>query len=148
MEVVGHVTPSWLHQLVKPHLLLLKSPQVLQYCFGDCAQHTARFIIFAQHAQLCVFLIISFVFPILLVVGTCKIAQTVSDSIQHLLKCCFWAFWLSIVPFQHFLYLPALVQSLSLHLQLTFLLQRFLYPYNPQSIAHFLRCLKSAFLIF
>ena len=57
--------------------------------FGDCANHPARFIIFAQLAKLCNFLIIILVFPILLIFGTCKIPQTASNNIQLLLKCCF-----------------------------------------------------------
>jgi len=86
MEVVHLVPLSRLHQFVNPHLLLLKSLHVLLYCFGDCAIYPARFIIFAQVARLCICFIICVIFPILLIVRTCKFAQTVSASIQHLPK--------------------------------------------------------------
>ena len=89
MELVGCVPPSRLPQFVKPHLLLLKTLHAVLYCFGDCDHHPARFITITQLAELCIFFIIFLVFTILLIVGTCKIAQTVSDSIQHLFKCCF-----------------------------------------------------------
>jgi len=59
----------------------------------------------------------------------------------------FEALWLSIVPFQHFPYDPALASSLSLHLELAFLPLRSLAPHNPWSISLSLRCLKSAFPI-
>jgi len=85
-EVVSHVIPTRLRQLVKPNLLLPKSLHALLYCFGDCVYYPAGFIIFAQHVQLWIFFFIYLVFPILLVVRTSKIAQTVSDCIQHLLK--------------------------------------------------------------
>jgi hypothetical protein len=83
-EVVGCILPSGLSQFVDLHLLLPKRLHVLLYRFGDCAHHPARFIIFAQLALLSLFIIL--VFPILPIVGTCKITQTVSDSNQHLLK--------------------------------------------------------------
>jgi len=66
-----------------------KALHAVLYRFGDCAHHPLRFIIFAQLAKLCIFFMIIFDIPILLFFGTCKIAQTVSDSIQHLRKCCF-----------------------------------------------------------
>jgi len=89
MEVVGRVPTSRLHWFVKPHLLLPKALHVVLYCFGDCAHHPARFIIFAQLAKLCIFLIMILVFPILHILETCKIAQTVLDSIQNLPEWCF-----------------------------------------------------------
>jgi len=88
-EVVCCIPPSRLHQFVKPHPLLPNALYLVLYCFGDCAHHPARLIIFAQPAKLCIFFIINLVFPILLIFGTWKIAQTVSDSILHLLKCSF-----------------------------------------------------------
>jgi len=57
----------------------------------------------------------------------------------------FQALWLSILPFQHFSYLPAPAQSLSLHLQLALLPQRSLYPHNPRSISPSLHCLQTVF---
>ena len=60
----------------------------------------------------------------------------------------FQPLWLSIVPFQHSWYVPALELSLSLRLELAFLLLRSIYPDNPRSISHFLRCFKSAFPVF
>jgi len=59
------------------------------YCFGDCAHHPARFVIFGSLADLRIILIIILVFPILPIVGTCKIAQTLSNGNEHLLKCSF-----------------------------------------------------------
>jgi len=88
-EVVGCVPPSRLRHFVKLHLVLPKALHAEQFRFGDSAHHPARFIIFAQLAKLSIFLIIILVFPILLIFRTCMIGQTVSNSIQHLLKCCF-----------------------------------------------------------
>jgi len=59
---------------------------MLLYRFGDCAHYPAGIAILAQVAHLCIFFIICLVFAILLIVGTCKIAQTVSNSIHQLLK--------------------------------------------------------------
>ena len=87
-EVVGRVPPSQFCQFVKLHLLLPKHRYAAFYRFGDCAHHPAGFIIFAQLALLCI-IVFFFIFCILLIVGTCKIGQTVSDSIQHLFKCVF-----------------------------------------------------------
>jgi len=81
-EVVGRIPPSQLCQFVKLHLLPPTSLHALLYRFRDCAHHPAGFIIFSQLALLC----ICIMFPILLIVWTCKITQTVSNSIQHLLK--------------------------------------------------------------
>ena len=83
-EFVGCVPPFRLIQFIKFHLLLLKPLNVLVYYFGDCAQYPARSIIFAPHALLYIFIIPSF--PILPIVGTCKIAQPASDSNCHLWK--------------------------------------------------------------
>jgi len=57
----------------------------------------------------------------------------------------FQALWLSIVPFQHFPYVPALASSLSPRLELAFMPLRSLTPHNSQSISLSLRCLRSAF---
>jgi len=83
-EVVGCVPPSCLCQFFKIHLLQLKPLHVLLYSLGDCAHHPAGFVIFAQLALLWLFIIL--MFPILPIIGTCKIAQTVSSSHHHLLK--------------------------------------------------------------
>jgi len=82
--VINRVPASRLCQFVKPHLLLLKSLHVLLYNFRYCAHHPAGLVIFAQLAQLsiCIILII----PILLIVGNCKIAQTISYHNHHLLQ--------------------------------------------------------------
>jgi len=88
-EVVRCVPPSRLRQFVKPHLLLPKTLYALWYWFGDWAHHPARFVVITHLAELCMFFIIILVFAILLIAGTCMIAQTVSDCIQHLFKCCF-----------------------------------------------------------
>jgi hypothetical protein len=89
MKIVGCIPPSRLGQLVKSHLLLPKTLHVVLYRFSDCTHHPARFIIITELAELWIFFIIFLVFSILLIIGTCKIAQTVSDRIQHLIKCCF-----------------------------------------------------------
>jgi len=83
-EVVGCILSFRLGQLVEVHLLLPKSLHALLDRFGDCAHHPAGFVILAQIALLSLFII--FFFPILPIVGTCKITQTVSDSNEHLLK--------------------------------------------------------------
>jgi len=76
-EVVGRVPSSRFCQFVKIHLHLPTSLHALLYCFRDCAHHPAGFIIFAHLAPLCMFIIC----PILLIVRTCNIAQTFSNSI-------------------------------------------------------------------
>jgi hypothetical protein len=85
-DVVGRIPPSWLHQFFKTHLLLLKALNLVLYRFGGCAHQPAWFVLFAHRGKPCISFIIILVFPILLILGFCKIAQTVSDSIQHLLK--------------------------------------------------------------
>jgi len=81
-SLVGRIPPSRFCQFIKLHLLLWKSLQALLYCFRDCDHHPAEFIIFAWLAVLSIFIL----FLILLIARTCKIAQTVSDSIQQLFK--------------------------------------------------------------
>ena len=81
--VVGCVPLSWLHQFVRPHLLLPNTLYVMLYCFGDFAHHPARFIFITQLAELCIFFFIFLLIPIMISIGTCKIAQSVSDSIQN-----------------------------------------------------------------
>jgi len=88
-EVVGHVSPAQLRQFVKLHLRQLKTIRAMLYRFGDCAQHPAGFAIFGQLAQLRIFFIIILVFPFLPIVWNCKLAETISNGVQHLLKCCF-----------------------------------------------------------
>src|SRR5258705_389746 len=83
-EVVGCILPSRLSQFVELHLLPQKPLHALLDRFGDCTHHLARFVIFAQIALLSLFIIL--IFPIIAIVGTCKITQTISDSNQHLLK--------------------------------------------------------------
>jgi len=83
-DVVGCILPSRLSQFVRLDLLLPKPHHTLLYCFGGCAHHPAGFVIFAQPALLNLFNIIFC--PILLVIGSCKITQTVTDTNQHLLK--------------------------------------------------------------
>jgi len=58
----------------------------LLYHIGNCAPHPAGFVIFAQLAKLGIFIILNI--NIHLIVGTCKITQTISDSNHHFLKCC------------------------------------------------------------
>jgi len=58
-------------------------------CFRDCAHHPAGFVKFTKFAPCWIISMIIVAFPILPIVGTCKIPQTISDGIQHLLKCCF-----------------------------------------------------------
>src|SRR5882757_3145972 len=82
-EVVGCILPSRLCQFINLHRLLPKALHALLDRFGDCAHHPAGFIIFTQLALHCLFILI---FPILPIVGTCKITQTVSDSSHHLLE--------------------------------------------------------------
>jgi len=85
-KVVGCIPPSRLGQFIKSHLLLPKALHAVLYRFSHCAHHPARFIIITEFAELCIFFIFFLVCSILLIIGTCKIAQTVSDSIQHLFK--------------------------------------------------------------
>jgi len=83
-EVIGCVPPSWLCQFFKLYLLLPIPLHVRLDRFRYCTHQPAGFVIFTQLAQLSVFL--SLIFPILPMVGTCNIAQTVSDSRYHRVK--------------------------------------------------------------
>jgi hypothetical protein len=83
-KVVGCILPSRLSQFIEIHLFLPKPLHALLDSFGDCVHHPAGFVIFTQIALLSLFII--FLFPILPIIGTCKITQTVSDSNQHFLK--------------------------------------------------------------
>jgi hypothetical protein len=65
-------------------LLLPKPLHALLNRFGDCTYHPAGFVIFAELSLLSLFVIL--IFPILPIIGSCNITQTVSDSSQHLLK--------------------------------------------------------------
>jgi len=85
-KVVGRVPSSWLRQFVMSQLLPLNALHIALYSFEDCAHHPARFLIFPQLAKLCIFFISISVFPIMYIIGTWKIPQTVSDSIQYFLK--------------------------------------------------------------
>jgi len=85
-KVVGWIPPSGLGQFIKPHLLLPKTLHAVLYCFWYCAHHPARFIILTQLTKLSMFFITFLIFPVVLIIGTWKITQTVSDSIQYLLK--------------------------------------------------------------
>ena len=86
-EVVCCVPASRLCQFIKHQLILLNTLHVVLYHFVDCAHHPAEFVILAQHTQLCIFfIIILLLFLIVIIVGTWKIAPTVSDWIHHLLK--------------------------------------------------------------
>jgi len=137
-EVVSHIPPSRLRQIVESHLLLQKALHGLLYRFGHCAHHPARFVIFGLFVNLCIFFIIIFIFPFLLNIGTCKIAPTVSGSIQHLLKCCFrlsncrsWLFniyYMFLVLHNHYL---CVLNSLSSHcgLSIRITLDPFLFPF-------------------
>jgi len=87
-EVVGCIPTFRLCQFVKLHRLLPKPLNVLLYRVGGCAHHPAVFVIFSQIALLWLFVI--HIFPILPIVGTFKIAHTVSDSNHHLPKHLFW----------------------------------------------------------
>jgi hypothetical protein len=86
MEVVGHVPPSLLGQLVKRHLRWPKTLHAVLYCFGDCAHHPARPTIITQVAELSTLFIIFRVFPIPLIVGTLKNVLIVSDCIYQVFK--------------------------------------------------------------
>jgi len=61
MQGGGQVSPSRAPQLVKIHLLLLKTLNALLYRFGDCAHYPAGFIIFPQHGQYCIFFVMMLV---------------------------------------------------------------------------------------
>jgi len=80
-KVIGWILASRLWLFVKLHLLLTEPLPALLRHVGECAHHPARFVIFAQLALLCLFIIL--IFPILPFIRTCKITQTVSDSNNH-----------------------------------------------------------------
>ena len=88
-EVISRVSPGRLCQFVKLHLVLPTTLHAMLYHFGDWPYHLAGFVIFTQLPLLRTFFIMILLFPILLSVGTCKIARTISDGVEHLFKCCF-----------------------------------------------------------
>jgi hypothetical protein len=82
---VGCILPSRLSQFVELHLRLPKPLHTLLDHYSDCAHHPAGFVIFAQVTLPSLFSIL--IFPILPIVGPCKITPNVCDSNQHLFKC-------------------------------------------------------------
>ena len=87
-EVLGHFSPSRLCKFVKLDLRKLKPVYAMLYPCGDCAHHPARFVIFAQLAQLCIIVSIILFFQILPIIGSCKIALIIADRVRHRHKCC------------------------------------------------------------
>lgn len=83
-EVFGCILTPRVCQFVKLHLFRPTSLHALLYRSRDCAHHPAGFAIFAPLGQLCIFIIL--ICLILLLIGTYKIAQTVSEGNQNLLK--------------------------------------------------------------
>jgi len=83
-EVVGCILPSQLSQFVELHLLLPKPIHALLYRFIDCAYHPSGFVNLAQLSLPTHIIIL--IFPILPIIGTYKITQTVSNGNQHLLN--------------------------------------------------------------
>jgi len=59
----GCTDQSWMDQQSKFHQLLLKTLYPLDNCFGDCANHPARFVIITHVVQFWIFLIILLIFP-------------------------------------------------------------------------------------
>jgi len=98
-ESFRRVPVSWFRQSVNPHPLLQYTLHALLDHFGDCTHHPAGFNIFTLQDQPCTFFIICLMFPILLIIRTWKIAQTVSSSIQCLCKCFFGHFSCRSNPF-------------------------------------------------
>jgi len=142
-EEIRCILPSWLCQFVKLHLLLPKALHALLYCCGDCAHHPAGLVIFAMLAQLCHFILI---FPILPIIGTCKITQIVYDSSHHLLKSVFGLSGRQSCDFSmHHIVLLLLNRCLCVFNSLY--CPSGLSPHNPQSISLGLHCLRSAFLV-
>jgi len=80
--VVGLVPTSPLRQIVNPYVLLLKTLHAMLYHFGTCAHCPASSVNIALLLRQHCIILIMLVLPILNIIRTCKIAQTVSDSIQ------------------------------------------------------------------
>jgi hypothetical protein len=133
-----------LHQFLMPYLLLPKTLHAVLYCVGDSAHYPARFIIITQLAELCSFIIILLLVPILLIVGTSNIADPVSDTNQHRFQLFFGlsGYRSRIFSTAH-IFLPLLnrclcvLNSLSCHSGFS--------PHNPQSISLYLHCVNSGF---
>jgi len=146
-EVVCCVPTSRLRQFIKLHLLLPKTLQAVVYCVGDCAHHPARSIVIPQLAEHCIFFIIFFLFPILLIVRTCMIAQTVSNSIQHLFQRCFGLSGCRHRGFSRSDIFPLLRNRCLRILNSLSCNSRSLSLNNPQSISRSLHCSRCSFLI-
>jgi len=144
MDVVSFVPPSRLCQLFKLHVHLPIPLHALWYRFRDCAHHPAGFFIIAQLALLYLFIIL--IFPILPIFGTCKIAQTVSDSNHLSYNIPFRALWLSMPRSQLPSDLPPPAELLSLCLQLAILHQWCLTQHNARSGSLSLQCRSNALL--
>jgi len=89
IKVVCYVSPAWLHQFVKIHLLLPKTLYLMLYYFGNWGNHPAGFIIFTELTKFRIISIIILVFRIISIVRTGQNLQTISNGNQHPLKCCF-----------------------------------------------------------
>jgi len=83
--VVGHVPPSPLCQFVKIHPLRPNPLHPVLHCSGDHAHHPAGLVIYTQLALRCIF-VIFLIFLIHLILGTCKIPETLSNCIRHIFK--------------------------------------------------------------
>jgi len=121
-----------------------KPLHALLYHVGVRAYHPAGFIIFAQLALLCLFIIL--IFRILPIVRTCKITQTVSDCNHHLLNC---LFGLSVRQSGVFSCLYMFLGLLN-HCLCVFNLHSCtsgFSQHDPQSISPSRHCLRCAFLV-
>jgi len=70
-DILGCILPSRLSQIIKLHLVMPQPLHALRSLFGGFVHHPAGFVIVAQFALLCLFIV--HIFPILPIVGTCKI---------------------------------------------------------------------------
>jgi hypothetical protein len=83
VDVIRCFLGSRLCQFINPHLLPSRSLHILLHCVRDCAHHPVRFVIFVKLALLGLRIIL--IFPILPIVRTYLITQTVSDHNYYLL---------------------------------------------------------------
>lgn len=88
-EEFGRVSLALSRQFVKIYRLLASRLNSILYICGHCAHHPAGLAIFALSTQLMMIFVIILVLPILSIAGACKLAQAISNSVQHLIEWCF-----------------------------------------------------------
>jgi len=143
-EVVCWILLSWVCSFVKLYLHSQKPPQGLLCYSGQCANYPAGFFIVAHQALRCLFNIQ--IFPMLPIVGSCKITESVLDSDDYLHRslfglmvsqsCIFSMLWIFLLLLNRCLCVWNLVHCPSSAF-LNIIMDPFLFLFSAQEV-HFL----------